>query len=92
MKYAALFRGINVGGKNIVKMTDLKKMFMDSGFESVRSYIQSGNIVFETDGTRDAVAGKVRAGSQTVFGFESAITLRTGDEMAAIIRDLPFSP
>ncbi len=45
MKYAAFFRGINVGGKNIVKMAELKKLFSDLGFQKVETYIQSGNVV-----------------------------------------------
>lgn len=61
MKYAALFRGINVGGKNIVKIAKLKKLFADLGFESVRTYIQSGNVVFEADEKPDAVAGAIHA-------------------------------
>ncbi|MBE6013559.1 MAG: DUF1697 domain-containing protein, partial [Lachnospiraceae bacterium] len=43
MKYAVLFRGINVGGKNIVKMNDLKQLFFDLGFKNPETYIQSGN-------------------------------------------------
>lgn len=91
MKYVVMFRGINVGGKNIVKMADLKKLFADLGFRSVRNYIQSGNIVFETDEESSVIASKVSAGFGAAFGFESKMILRTGDEMIAIINDLPFS-
>ena len=47
-KYLALLRGINVGGNNIIKMDALKKLFEDAGFTNVVSYIQSGNIIFNT--------------------------------------------
>jgi len=48
MKYIVLFRGINVGGKYIVKMVDLRRFLSDLGLYNVTAYIQSGNAVFET--------------------------------------------
>ena len=48
-KYIALLRGINVGGKNIIKMADLKSSFASLGFKDVTTYIQSGNVVFTTE-------------------------------------------
>ncbi len=47
-KYITLLRGINVNGKNIIKMLDLKIMFEELGFLNVKTYLQSGNIVFES--------------------------------------------
>ncbi len=49
MKFLALLRGINVGGKNIISMVKLRELFEDLGFESVRTYIQSGNIIFKSE-------------------------------------------
>jgi uncharacterized protein (DUF1697 family) len=49
MKYVALLRGVNVGGKNTVKMSDLKKTFEKSGFTNVSTYINSGNVMFESE-------------------------------------------
>jgi len=46
LKYLALLRGINVGGKNIISKEELCQLFVDLGFENVRTYIQSGNILF----------------------------------------------
>ena len=48
-KYVAFLRAINVGGHTIIKMTDLKKMFESCGLENVQTYIQSGNVIFESD-------------------------------------------
>ena len=48
MKYVAFLRGINVGGKNKIKMETLREMFAALGFENVKSYINSGNVIFET--------------------------------------------
>lgn len=49
MKYLALLRGINVGGKNMIKMSALKETFQHAGFTNVTTYINSGNILFESD-------------------------------------------
>lgn len=58
--YAAFFRGINVGGKNIVKMKDLVKLFTDLGFEKVKSYLQSGNVVFESEEAEAEMKKRIR--------------------------------
>ncbi|HSX09897.1 MAG TPA: DUF1697 domain-containing protein [Candidatus Saccharimonadales bacterium] len=49
MKYVALLRGVNVGGKGIIKMSELKDAFSEAGFQNVSTYINSGNILFESD-------------------------------------------
>lgn len=49
MKYVAFLRGINVGGNSIVKMLELKEAFIKSGFINVLTYINSGNVIFESD-------------------------------------------
>ena len=54
-RYIALLRGINVGGKNIIKMADLKTSFEQRGFLSVKTYINSGNVIFESDMDASAV-------------------------------------
>ncbi len=91
MQYAALFRGINVGGMNAVKMDELKKLFEELGFSEVRSYIQSGNILFASDLGRDEIHEKLMAGFQQHFGFEAGIHLRSRDELAAVVAGLPFT-
>ncbi|NCP46313.1 MAG: DUF1697 domain-containing protein, partial [Flavobacteriales bacterium] len=48
-QYLALLRGINVGGNNIIKMVDLKACFEKMGFTDVKTYIQSGNVIFTSD-------------------------------------------
>lgn len=54
MKYIALLRGINVGGKNKVAMADLKRCFEDVGFRNIQTYINSGNVIFESDEADEA--------------------------------------
>ena len=64
MTYVALLRGINVGGNNKVEMARLKKVFESLGFINVRTYINSGNVIFDTD-TTDIV----HAVNSTLFKF-----------------------
>lgn len=92
MKYAALFRGINVGGKNLVKMADLRQLLSDLGLDKVQTYLQSGNAVFESDLNEAALQRKIQAGFAERFGFESIVIIRSADELRVIIEQLPFSP
>ena len=91
MKYAALFRGINVGGKNTVKMADLKKLLGELGLKNVQTYIQSGNAVIETPLDEAALVEKIKAGFSDRFGFDSNVIVRSEDELGAMIHNLPFS-
>jgi len=74
MIYIALLRGINVGGKNKVKMADLKKMMeqMD-GISRVQTYIQSGNVLFESDEEHGSLRQRMERELENTFG--SAIPL-----------------
>ncbi len=91
MKYAALFKGINVGGKNIVKMSDLKQLLIDLGLAEVKTYIQSGNAIFETDFNEEDLYNMIYCGFTDRFGFESNVIIRNIDEIRALIEELPFS-
>lgn len=91
MKYVALLRGINVGGKNIVKMDDLKQLFLNLGFHKVKTYIQSGNVLFETDLEETYLHNAIRTGFFERFGFESNIILRNINEIGALIDQMPIS-
>ncbi len=90
MVMVALFRGLNVGGKNKVKMEALRGMLEGIGCRDVRTYIQSGNAVFEADEGEAALSAKIEQGFMDAFGFDSAVILRSGDELGMIIEKLPF--
>lgn len=90
MQYAAFFRGINVGGKHIVKMAQLKQLFSNLGFQDVQTYIQSGNVIFSTGETAPQAMDSIQKGFFESFGFESAVMLRSAEEIADIIQNLPF--
>ena len=91
MKYAAFFRGINVGGKNTVKMADLSRLFVNMGFHDVKTYIQSGNVIFSSDKQQHIPALQIEQAFQEQFGFSSAVVIRSGMEIKAIVDALPFS-
>jgi uncharacterized protein (DUF1697 family) len=91
MKYAAFLRGINVGGKNMIKMETLRKTFEGLGYENVKSYVNSGNIVFDTRKTDDGrLAKTIHAAIQQEFGFDISVMVRSMDEIAEIVADNPF--
>jgi uncharacterized protein (DUF1697 family) len=85
MKHIALLRGINVGGKNKVAMKDLAAACEAAGATAVRTYIQSGNVVF--DGAA-AVAWRAQAEIAKRFGVPAV--LRTSAELAKVIDAAPF--
>src|SRR5688500_17206682 len=91
MTYVAFLRAINVGGRGVVKMTDLKAAFERAGCRNVRSFIASGNIVFEAPAKVPA-SQKARVAKELVklFGKEPGVCYRTLDEIDALIASDPF--
>lgn len=91
IKYVALLRGINVGGHHIVKMEDLRRVLGSMNLENVKTYIQSGNAIFETpEKNADLLAEKIERELQKSFGFEIKTMTRTIAELEEIVRENPF--
>jgi uncharacterized protein (DUF1697 family) len=89
--YVALLRGINVGGKNMLPMRELVRMFEVSGCAEVRTYIQSGNVVFSaTPACAKRLADDVAGAIEKRFGFRPRIVLRTAQDMADVAANNPF--
>ncbi len=86
----ALFRGINVGGKNTLKMKDLVLLLEELGAASVRTYIQSGNVVFEYPGDAEQLDQKISRAIQHHFGFAPQVLLLTLADLTAAMRNNPF--
>src|SRR5688572_11651201 len=82
--YIALLRGINVSGYKKIKMPELKNMFETLGFTNVQTYIQSGNVVFESK-TSEELGSKISAKIREVFGFEVSVICRTSEEMKHVV-------
>ncbi len=90
MKYAAFLRGINVGGRTSIKMERLREVFREMGFENVKTYIQSGNVVFESDETDDEkLAAKIAAAVEKEF-FKTPVMVRSIDEIKDAVENNPF--
>lgn len=90
MKYVAFLRGINVGGKTIIKMQRLREVFQSLGFENAKSYIQSGNVLFETRKTDDKkLAAKIETAVEKEF-FKTPVMVRTIDEIREAFENNPF--
>jgi uncharacterized protein (DUF1697 family) len=86
-RQVALLRGINVGGNKKVPMATLREVFDGLGYTDVRTYVNSGNVVF--DGPK-ATAKKIEQAIEAQFGFDVAVVLRTRDELAQVVADDPF--
>jgi len=90
MKFVALLRGINVGGNNIIKMTDLKACFEEMKFANVVTYIQSGNVLFETSETNEKkLVEKIEKALSAEFDYESRLVLVSHPHLKRIVENCP---
>lgn len=89
--YIALLRGINVGGKNKIKMADLKTALEGIGLERVQTYIQSGNVLFFSMDSEAALRSKLEKLIEEVFNIKLTVVLRTDIELESIVAGCPFS-
>jgi uncharacterized protein (DUF1697 family) len=89
--YIAFLRGINVSGQKPVQMQMLKEMFENLGFTKVLTYIQSGNVIFESNITDEmALENTILAGILEKFGYEVAVMVRSLPDLEAIIQENPL--
>ncbi len=92
-KFVSILRGVNVSGKNLIKMTELADLYRDLGFSSVSTYIQSGNVLFRSENQDDPgnLAAQISNSIKVKFGYGVPVLLRSVEEMAEIIALNPFS-
>jgi uncharacterized protein (DUF1697 family) len=84
--HVALLRGINVGGRNKVPMTELREVVTSLGHTGVTTYIQSGNVLFTTDDTDSAkLASSLEAAITGSFGIESSVVVLSKEDLAGIL-------
>jgi uncharacterized protein (DUF1697 family) len=89
-RYVALLRGINVGGKNLIRMPALKAAFEADGFEDVATYIQSGNVLFETSAKGGAaLAKRIEAMLESAFGIPLVVVVRSRAQLRAVVDRAP---
>ncbi len=89
MELVALLRGINVGGNRKVEMKKLKSFFESFGYMNVSTYINSGNVLFESAEEQKTVLKKVNSGLEKYFGFEIPTLIKTKKEMKKISDTIP---
>jgi uncharacterized protein (DUF1697 family) len=89
MKYIALLRGINVGGNKKVEMKRLKILFESSGCKNVSTYINSGNIIFESNKERNALKEETEKNLKKEFGFDIPVLIKTKQEIKKIADAIP---
>ena len=88
--YIALLRGINVGGKNLIKMSDLKACFEDQGFEDVATFIASGNVIFRTKrGNSRELEGRIEKTLGKTFGYDATVVVRSRPQMRSVVAKAP---
>ena len=88
--YIALLRAVNVGGTGSLPMTELKTICEELGFADVKTYIQSGNVLFRSDEAEKAVEEKLDEALGKKLGKRPGVMVRSRRELDAIIADAPF--
>ena len=89
-KYLALLRGINVGGNNIIKMVDLKICFESIGFANVQTYIQSGNVLFESEANDiEKLTSNIEKVLSERFNYRSKVVIVSQKQLEKIVSNAP---
>ena len=91
IKYLALLRGINVSGHNMIKMDALKKMLENMGFQNIETYIQSGNIFFDSEEENAASVGfKIKQEISKVFGYDVPVIMVSKTDLELCFKNNPY--
>ena len=90
-RYVALLRGINVGGKNLIRMPALQACFVEHGFEEVSTYIQSGNVIFSGGrSSRAALTTEIESMLREGFAhYDASVVLRSASQMRSVVDGAP---
>jgi uncharacterized protein (DUF1697 family) len=88
--YVSLLRGVNLGPTSQISMPALKQAYEDHGFESVATYIRSGNVVFSSPEDPDAVRARIEEAIASRFDLQVDVVVRSREEMADVLRRNPF--
>ncbi|WP_299114441.1 DUF1697 domain-containing protein [uncultured Winogradskyella sp.] len=89
--YIALLRGINVGGHKKVPMAELRALLTTSGLENVKTYIQTGNVIFQSlSNDTKILESEIKQSILDHFGFEVSVLVRTRTQLKKIFDDCPF--
>ncbi len=92
LRFVALLRGINVGGKNLISKQELLRCFEDLGFTNVRTYIQSGNILFRsTNKNPEQLTTTIEEGLSVRFSYSARVALLSHDQYKEAVASAPAS-
>lgn len=86
-----LLRGINLGPRNRISMPELRELLEGAGFEQVRTYVQSGNVVLRSDAAPEQVAQECQQLLAGALGLDIDVVVRTRDELAEVVRRDPLA-
>jgi uncharacterized protein (DUF1697 family) len=86
-----LLRGINLGPRNRISMPELRELLERAGFEEVRTYVQSGNVILRSDASSERVARDCRKLLADALGLDIDVIVRTHDELAEVVRRDPLA-
>jgi uncharacterized protein (DUF1697 family) len=90
-KYIAFLRGINIGGKNKIEMKMLKKVFESLGFINVFTYINSGNVIFESEeNNNDKLISDIKSGLRKIFDFDIQVIIRDNQNIQKLVKKFPY--
>ncbi|MDU8885134.1 DUF1697 domain-containing protein [Yeosuana sp. MJ-SS3] len=90
--YIALLKGINVGGHKKVPMVELRELLTNSGFQNVKSYIQSGNVILQsTENNIEKIESTIKKAILDYFGFEVSVLVKIRKDLQNIFDNSPFS-
>jgi uncharacterized protein (DUF1697 family) len=87
--YVALLRGINVGGRNKVAMRDLRAAFEADGYQSVATYIQSGNVLFTADATQNEMETRIETMLELRLGVPLVVVVRAHQQLRRVVERAP---
>ncbi|PHQ57519.1 MAG: hypothetical protein COC16_00590 [Lutibacter sp.] len=89
--YIALLRGINVSGHNKIKMTQLKQLFVDLSYHNITTYIQSGNVVFQSKkNSKSTIKATITEAIKTKFDYDVKVVIITKKELQTVFTSNPF--
>lgn len=91
--WISLLRGINVGGKNVLPMKELRSLLDELGYKNVQTYIQSGNCIFDSRKTNSQkISQDIAGGIANRFGFEPSVITVSTKQLANAIQHNPYDP
>ncbi len=90
MQYIALLRGINISGHRIIKMADLRSILNKLGLKSVRTYILSGNILFESEEKKPTLSAMISKSIMENFGYEVPVFILSPATLLKAVAQNPF--